>query len=409
MRLRNDFGGMTQVLGDATRQGIVVHDGRCHGIGNQAITNQGVKRVRRNGIELVLIFFKFRLDAFDFLDIRGVAHCLNQAQQTQKVTTNVRILSFDVLVRGEAVLGDVHAHLFHVLQCGSHEKVGATNVHELCRVLGILLCGAGTNSVINDVGVNCLKLFLIQVLEILFRHVYTLRNDLTDRFRRIHIARFDINHSTDDVGRVLHQALRFLRQRFDRAVAKGDRVFAKVLSMLGFTGGVLTLHEAIQAVAKLLDERQQEDHPRHVKERREDGEFIDTVIRSDAEHRSEHIDHPEVLVDTDNRDDAAQDLKEDVRGCNLLAFNVGIQRTDTGNDGTTETGANGDTDGVFVTDLAHTQCSHCHRQRSVRRLRDGGDTETDTRVEQEALHARHAVLANVDRFLKDFEAVLHPS
>lgn len=44
----------------------------------------------------------------------------------------------------------------------------------------------------------------------------------------------------------------------------------------------------------------------------------------------------------------------------------------------------------------------------MRRLRNGGDTETDGRIEQKTLHARHAVLADVDRALEDFKAVLHP-
>ena len=39
----DDLGGVTQALSDAQRQSIVVHDRGCNRIGNELITNQGVK------------------------------------------------------------------------------------------------------------------------------------------------------------------------------------------------------------------------------------------------------------------------------------------------------------------------------------------------------------------------------
>ncbi len=338
LALGDDFRSMSQVFGDATRQGIVVHDRRSHGIGNQTITNQRVQGVRRDGIELVLVLIEFKLQACNFFVVPGIAHRLDQTKHAQEITTDVRILGLDVFVGREAVLRHIHANLFHILQRGSHEEVGAADVHELRRVLGVLLCGARTHGVIDDVGVNRLKVLLIQVLEVFFRQIVTLRNDLAYGLVRINVFRLDVNHAADDVGRILHQALRFLRQRFDRTVAKCDGIFAQELGVFRFAVVVLALHEAIQAVAKLLDERQEQDHARHIKERREDGKLIDAVVRGDAEYRSDLIDSPKVLVDKDNRDDAAQDLEEDVRGSNLLTLDIGIQRADARNHRTTETG-----------------------------------------------------------------------
>lgn len=58
----DDLGGVTQALGNAQRQSIVIHNRGCNRIGNELVTNQRVKRVRRHGVELELILIQLNLD-----------------------------------------------------------------------------------------------------------------------------------------------------------------------------------------------------------------------------------------------------------------------------------------------------------------------------------------------------------